>query len=75
MKTEPNSNTCLPRSTRRRFQTTVGALSAGVHDRSPEERLRFVLIGVGGHGTRTSPAGRAFADLVALCDVDTQNLE
>ncbi|EMB14228.1 Gfo/Idh/MocA family protein [Rhodopirellula europaea] len=43
--------------------------------KSPNERKRFALIGVGGNGTRTSPVGKEFADLVALCDVDEDHLK
>lgn len=73
-------------STRRRFLKTAGTISAGVFTstalpsrqalaKSANERPRFALIGVGGNGTRTAPVGKTFADLVALCDVDTQHLE
>lgn len=41
---------------------------------SKNSRLRFALIGVGGNGTRTAPVGKEFADLVALCDVDSRHL-
>ncbi|MEM9941443.1 MAG: Gfo/Idh/MocA family oxidoreductase [Planctomycetota bacterium] len=43
--------------------------------RSPIERPKFALIGVGGNGTRTAPVGQTFADLVALCDVDQKHLQ
>jgi len=42
--------------------------------RFKNERLRFALIGVGGNGTRTAPVGKQFADLAALCDVDSDHL-
>lgn len=72
--------------TRRRFLKTAGAVSAGslipwappspqALAKSPNERRRFALIGVGGNGTRTSPVGKTFADLVALCDVDSSHLK
>ncbi|TWU55557.1 Gfo/Idh/MocA family protein [Rubripirellula reticaptiva] len=41
---------------------------------SKSQRLGFALIGVGGNGTRTAPVGKQFADLVALCDVDSNHL-
>jgi len=74
------------RSTRRRFLQTASTVSAGVFvscalpsrrmlAKSPNERPRFALIGVGGNGTRTAPVGKEFADLVALCDVDKQHLK
>ncbi|MFK7767397.1 MAG: Gfo/Idh/MocA family protein [Mariniblastus sp.] len=43
--------------------------------KNKSERLNFALIGVGGNGTRTSPVGKTFADLVALCDVDSEHLD
>lgn len=72
--------------TRRNFVQTAGVISAGALipwmaqapqalAKSPNERRRFALIGVGGNGTRTSPVGKKFADLVALCDVDTGHLK
>ncbi|MFG0288832.1 MAG: Gfo/Idh/MocA family protein, partial [Rhodopirellula sp. JB044] len=42
---------------------------------SKKSGLRFALIGVGGNGTRTAPVGKEFADLVALCDVDSRHLD
>lgn len=49
------------------------ATSSCAFAKSPNERLRFALIGVEGNGTRTSPVGQKFADLVALCDVEFIN--
>ncbi len=73
-------------TTRRAFLARTAALSAGAvvpyhltasraraQSTSPNERLRFALIGCGGNGTRTAPVGQRFADLVALCDVDTEH--
>ena len=70
---------------RRQFlqQTTAASVAALVPwsvpaspalARSKNERLRLALIGVGGNGTRTSPVGKQYADLVALCDVDAGHL-
>jgi hypothetical protein len=75
-----------PKQTRRRFLKTAGAISAGsltswsqpgrqALARSPNERRRFALIGVGGNGTRTAPVRQQFADLVALCDIDAEHLK
>lgn len=72
--------------TRRKFLKTASAVSAAslipwtapnrhALAKSPIERRRFALIGVGGNGTRTAPVGKTFADLVALCDVDSTHLE
>ncbi|TWT68983.1 Gfo/Idh/MocA family protein [Crateriforma conspicua] len=51
----------------------IGSTTAKAASKS--ERLRFALIGCGGNGTRTSPVGKEFADLVALCDVDEGHLQ
>ncbi len=70
---------------RRQFLTYASASAAAVtvpytftapraSAQSKSERLRFALIGVGGNGTRTAPVGKEFADLVALCDVDSSHL-
>lgn len=48
--------------------------SAHARAPSPNDRLRFALIGVGGNGTRSVPVPQEFADLVALCDVDSAHL-
>ncbi|TWT56596.1 hypothetical protein [Allorhodopirellula solitaria] len=71
--------------TRRRFLKAASAIQAGslipwtaptrqALAASPNERRRFALIGVGGNDTRTAPVGQTFADLVALCDVDSSHL-
>lgn len=74
-------------TTRRAFLAQSAALSAGAfvpyhlsasraaaRSASSNERLRFALIGCGGNGTGTAPVGKHFADLVALCDVDSEHL-
>ena len=42
---------------------------------SPNERVRFGAIGVGGRGTSIANAARRFADVVGVCDLDTQRIE
>jgi len=49
-------------------------LASGQTPGNKNSRLNFALIGCGGNGTRTAPVGQAFADLVALCDVDARHL-
>ncbi|MCC9658289.1 Gfo/Idh/MocA family oxidoreductase [Rhodopirellula halodulae] len=82
LKIESPSSAC----SRRGFLKTAGVVSAATLTpwsmparqalaKSPNERKRFALIGVGGNGTRTSPVGKQFADLVALCDVDQRHLD
>jgi predicted dehydrogenase len=79
-----NRNTAATTS-RRQFlaQASAAAVAASVScnvtasramAQSKGQRLRFALIGVGGNGTRTAPVGQKFADLVALCDVDSGHL-
>ncbi|MEM6777820.1 MAG: Gfo/Idh/MocA family oxidoreductase [Planctomycetota bacterium] len=77
--------TQMNRFNRRRFLESAAAVSAAslmtstsvprqLLAKSPNERRRFALIGVGGNGTNTAPVGQSFADLVALCDVDSDHL-
>lgn len=72
-------------SSRRRFLKQAAATSAAsiiplsfaaprAAAATKNGRLQFALIGVGGNGTRTAPVGQQFADLVALCDVDSDHL-
>ncbi len=42
---------------------------------SPNGRLRFGCIGVGGRGTSIANAARRFADVVGVCDLDTHRIE
>ncbi|QDT05380.1 Inositol 2-dehydrogenase [Rubripirellula lacrimiformis] len=82
----PSKITTPNHSSRRQFLKTSTATAAGVlvpyhlttspaRAQSKASRLQFALIGVGGNGTRTAPVGKEFADLVALCDVDSQHLD
>ncbi len=43
-------------------------------DRSPNERLQFACIGVGGKGSGDTDQVAAHGDIVALCDVDERRL-
>ena len=71
-------------STRRQFFLTTAAAGMGYwvagglqakESRSPNERIAFASIGVGGKGGSDSEdAGRA-GDMVAICDVDDDTLE
>ena len=74
--------------TRRRFlnqsaQTGIaGILASGYFPyladaakEAPSERLRFGAIGVGGRGAGVANGARRLADIVAICDLDTQRIE
>lgn len=72
-------------STRRKFLKEAAAISSiaatpfslGTKTsfaKSNAERLQFAQIGVGGNGSRNAPVGQQFADLVAICDVDSDHL-
>src|SRR5918997_784734 len=41
---------------------------------SPNERLRFACIGVGGKGSSDTDHVAGLGDVVALCDIDSQRL-
>ena len=52
----------------------VAGRSAGEESKSPNERIRFACIGVGGKGSSDmADAGRA-GDVVAICDIDDNAL-
>ena len=68
---------------RRRFLkstalTGVGVFVAGTaaaeDSKSPNERIRFACIGVGGKGSSDSHDARQFGDVVAICDIDDNTL-
>ena len=42
---------------------------------APSERLRFGAIGVGGRGAGVANGARRLADIVAICDLDTQRID
>ncbi len=68
---------------RRRFLkstalTGVGVFAAGraaAESKSPNERIRFGCIGVGGKGKSDSDDARKHGDVVAICDIDDNTLE
>jgi predicted dehydrogenase len=69
---------------RRRFLKTtaltgVGVFASGVaaaqDSSSPNEKIRFACIGVGGKGKSDSGDAKRAGDVVAICDVDDRTLE
>ena len=61
---------------------TAGILSssyfpylAKADSESPNERLRFAAIGVGGRGAGVANSARRLSDIVAICDLDTQRID
>lgn len=69
---------------RRRFLkstalTGVGVFVAGTaaadDSKSPNERIRFACIGVGGKGKSDSADAKLHGDVVAICDIDDNTLE
>jgi predicted dehydrogenase len=67
------------RATRREFMQTTAAAGLGFwlaggalaqESRSPNERIRFACIGVGGKGSSDSAEAGQEGDVVAICDVD-----
>ena len=69
---------------RRRFLkstalTGVGVFVAGTagaaDSQSPNERLRFACIGIGGKGASDSADAKRHGDVVAICDIDDNTLE
>lgn len=69
---------------RRRFLkstalTGVGVFVAGTaaaeDSKSPNERIRFACIGVGGKGASDSGDAKRHGDVVAVCDIDNATLE
>jgi predicted dehydrogenase len=68
-----------PRLDRRRFlQATsiagFGILVPGARGQSPNERLNFACIGVGGKGSSDTDHLGELGNIVALCDIDEQRL-
>ena len=62
--------------------TTAGILASSTfpfitsaEDKSPNERLRFGAIGVGGRGAGIANSARRLSDIVAVCDLDTQRID
>ncbi|MGB0355102.1 MAG: Gfo/Idh/MocA family protein, partial [Opitutales bacterium] len=48
---------------------------ASAQDSSANERLQFAAIGVGGRGAGIANNARRLADIVAVCDLDTQRID
>jgi len=69
---------------RRRFLKTTALTGVGVFvsgraaaedSKSPNERIRFACIGVGGKGSSDSGDAKRAGDVVAICDIDDNTLE
>jgi predicted dehydrogenase len=69
---------------RRRFLKTTALTGVGVFvsgtaaaedSKSPNERIRFACIGVGGKGSSDSRDAKSHGDIVAICDIDDNTLE
>jgi predicted dehydrogenase len=69
---------------RRRFLQTTAATGVGVFvagraaaedSKSPNERIRFACIGVGGKGSSDSADAKKAGDVVAIVDIDDSTLE
>jgi predicted dehydrogenase len=52
----------------------VSGVAAAEDSKSPNERIRFACIGVGGKGTADSTEAKRHGDVVAICDVDDNTL-
>jgi len=70
--------------TRRQFMQEATALGVGLYvagnlraeeSKSPNEKIRFACIGIGGKGDSDSADAARFGDVVAICDIDDQRLE
>ncbi len=70
-------------TTRRRFLQTTAATGAGFwaagsaladDSQSPNEKLRFACVGVGGKGSSDSEDAGKNGDVVAICDIDEKRL-
>ena len=59
--------------------TGVGVFVSGTAEaedsKSPNERIRFACIGVGGKGSSDSRDAKSHGDVVANCDIDDNTLE
>ena len=53
----------------------VSGTAAAQDSNSPNERIRFACIGVGGKGSSDSADAKRNGDVVAICDVDDNTLE
>lgn len=73
----------LNKKTRRAFMKETAALGAGLwaagglnaqESKSPNEKIRFACIGIGGKGGGDSEDAVKSGDVVAICDIDDQKL-
>ena len=55
--------------------TSTFPLITSADEKSPNERLQFAAIGVGGRGAGIANSARRLADIVAVCDLDTQRID
>jgi predicted dehydrogenase len=71
------------RTNRRQFLRTTSAAGLGLAAspgfanawaRSPNDRLRFACVGVGGKGSSDTDHAAALGEIVALCDIDAKRL-
>ncbi|HEX8199897.1 MAG TPA: Gfo/Idh/MocA family oxidoreductase [Isosphaeraceae bacterium] len=69
---------------RRQFLMSASAAAAGVlgggrlgraRDESPNERIRFACIGVGGKGDSDTDQAAQCGEIAALCDIDARRLD
>ena len=72
------------KASRRRFLKTTAAAGMGYwvaggvraqQSNSPNEKIAFASVGIGGKGSSDSNDARHRGDMVAICDVDTGRLE
>ncbi|WP_437222017.1 Gfo/Idh/MocA family oxidoreductase [Planctomicrobium sp. SH661] len=71
-------------ASRREFMATSASLGAAVwvggsiargEDRSPNAKIRYACIGLGGKGGSDSADAAAHGEIVAVCDIDDRTLE
>src|SRR5882757_2223072 len=53
----------------------AGKASAADDVKSPNEKIRFACIGVGGKGSSDSDDAGRHGDVVAICDIDDKRLD
>ncbi|WP_165231515.1 Gfo/Idh/MocA family protein [Aquisphaera insulae] len=54
---------------------TLPSVAAAAQGRSPNEKVRFACIGVGGKGDSDTNDAGAHGEIVALCDIDAHTLD
>ncbi len=74
----------MAQANRRQFLKTTAATGIGYwvaggvqaqESKSPNERIAFASIGIGGKGSSDSNDAARRGDMVAICDIDTNNLD